>query len=86
MKLTMTPKSRSTGNSHKIVDESITTRKVKLDEEGVITISLEKGPIDTSGNFNGKLTLSLSEIHNLLGLREEKKLELLRKLTSSTNK
>ena len=77
MKLTMRPLSKS-GYTHKIVDETIKANAVALDDSGLLTIALKVGPIDTSGNFRGSLTLSLSELHQLLGIAEEQKIKLLK--------
>lgn len=77
MKISMKAKSRNTGYTHKIADEQISAKNVTLEEDGQITVMLDFGPIHTTGKFKAKLSLSLSELHFVMGILEEKKLELL---------
>jgi hypothetical protein len=79
MKITMTPSSKWTGNKHKITDQTIKSSDVKIGKDAVVEISIKIGPIDTSGNFHGKIEITLGELHQLLGIIEEKKLNLLLK-------
>jgi hypothetical protein len=79
MKMTMRARSRFTGYVHKIIDEKIDTKRVSLNEDGSVSVKVNINNIDTSGNFTGDIALSLSELHYLIGILEEKKLQLLLK-------
>ena len=84
MNIMMWPKSKWTGNSYKIVDKTINSRDVVVDNEFLVKISIPIGPIQTSGDFKGVLSISLAELHSLVGIVEEKKLErLLKKIEKS---
>jgi len=77
MKLTMRGKLRDTGHLHTIIEENIEPKKVTLGEDGLVGIKVDIGPIHTSGNFTGTISLSLSELYFLIGTLEQRKLELL---------
>ncbi|GAB5510320.1 MAG: hypothetical protein Rhims3KO_17210 [Hyphomicrobiales bacterium] len=77
MKMTMRAKTRNTGYIHNIINETINPKKVNLNEDGTVSIKIDIKNIETSGNFIGDISLSLSELSYLIGILEEKKLQLL---------
>ena len=72
---------RNTGYEHNWHDSKIEPKRVELEPNGSVTVNVDMGPIYTSGEFKAKISLTLSELHYLMGVLEEKKLELLLKGT-----
>ena len=77
MNITMTPSGRSTGNTHTIVDEKFKEGALRILPDGTIRIAMKVGPIQTSGDFNGLLFLSQTELYSIIASIEERKLKML---------
>jgi hypothetical protein len=78
MKLEITPKSRNTGNAHTLVEQDLATTRARLTKDGKLVLDVQVGPMETSGNSDGTLTLTIAEIYGLLGILEERKLAAIR--------
>jgi len=82
VRLRITPEGRFTGNHHVLIEKRLLSRDVSLNEDNEIELKMKVGPITTSGRFNGRLTMKISEFYQILGAVEEYKLGKLSDLTT----